>query len=111
MIPNLIEQNAVMKRKQMKRYCLLVLLIPIVGYTNTISSPGKAIVIGDSSRVFTRTCYYQDKAYSLGAILQVGSHYMVCTEEKKHESNGALRWAPLDQEHTEKSSQPSYQRQ
>lgn len=93
----------------MKKYWLLLCLIPILGHTNTVSTPGKAIILGNSNNAISkRVCYYQDRAYSLGAVLQIGEHYMVCSEENARESNGHLRWYPLGQERIKESNKPSY---
>jgi len=50
-----------------------------------------AVVVNNQGAKF-RVCYYQDKAYSLGAILQVGEYYMICHPANKFETNGALKW-------------------
>ncbi|MGC9460399.1 DUF1496 domain-containing protein [Vibrio genomosp. F10] len=60
-----------------------------------ISTPGKSIIAVDGSSAAKRVCYYQDQAYSLGAILQVGEHYMICKEANDFETNGALKWVQL----------------
>jgi hypothetical protein len=93
----------------MNKHWLMLGLLSTVGYANTISTPGKAIIVGNSNNALAkRVCYYQDKAYSLGAILQVGENDMICSEENAHESNGPLRWFPLGQERSEISNKPSY---
>lgn len=68
-----------------------------------VTLPNKAIVgIGiDASQVAKRVCYYQDQAYSLGAILQVGEHYMICQPTNDFETNGSLSWAPYTPAPTE----------
>ncbi|CAH0539475.1 DUF1496 domain-containing protein [Vibrio marisflavi] len=50
-----------------------------------------AVVVNNEDAKF-RVCYYQDKAYSLGAILQVGDYYMICHPANNFETNGALKW-------------------
>lgn len=92
----------------MEKYGLLLCLLSTLAYSNTISTPGKAIIVGSNREAIKRVCYYQDRAYSLGAVLQVGEHYMICSEENHRESNGSLRWYPLGQERIEESNNPSY---
>jgi hypothetical protein len=79
---------------------LLLILITILAATplnaKVSSTSNRAIIAVDGSNVAKRVCYYQDKAYSLGAILQVGDHYMVCKEANDFETNGALKWVPLE---------------
>ncbi|OIQ26676.1 DUF1496 domain-containing protein [uncultured Vibrio sp.] len=81
----------------MKKLFLLVATLMIApSNANVISTPGKAIIAVDGANAAKRVCYYQDQAYSLGSILQVGEHYMICKEANDFETNGALRWFPLE---------------
>ncbi|MDP5291133.1 DUF1496 domain-containing protein [Oceanimonas sp. CHS3-5] len=41
-------------------------------------------------------CYYADKRYSRGAVIQMGSQWFVCEREKSFEQNGRLSWHPFD---------------
>lgn len=63
---------------------------------NTITTPAKTVIGINASEIAKRVCYYQDQAYSDGAILQVGEHYMVCKAANDFETNGALKWVQLD---------------
>ncbi|RSD31397.1 DUF1496 domain-containing protein [Vibrio pectenicida] len=84
---------------------LLTLLLLISGPTSAyiITTPGKPVVAIDASNTGKRVCYYQDQAYSLGAILQVGDHYMTCDRANDFETNGALKWLPLDKQNQAES--------
>ncbi|MBU2897832.1 DUF1496 domain-containing protein [Vibrio hepatarius] len=73
-----------------------LLLIPGSTLAYIVTTPGKPVVAIDASNASKRVCYYQDQAYSLGAILQVGEHYMTCDRANDFETNGALKWIPLD---------------
>ena len=42
--------------------------------------------------------------FFLGAILQVGEHYMTCDRANDFETNGALKWIPLEQANQAKPS-------
>ncbi len=79
----------------MKYGLLLLLMFSGITSAKVISTPSKPIVAVDGSELAKRVCYYQDQAYSLGAVLQVGEHYLICTEANKYETNGALKWEPL----------------
>ncbi|WP_394127341.1 DUF1496 domain-containing protein [Vibrio hepatarius] len=72
----------------------LVLVSPVMA--TIITTPAKPVIGINASEIAKRVCYYQDQAYSDGAILQVGEHYMVCKEANDFETNGALKWVHLD---------------
>ncbi|EGR2446796.1 TPA: DUF1496 domain-containing protein [Vibrio cholerae] len=52
------------------------------------------IVIGDD--IAKRVCYYQDQAYSEGAVILVGEVYLSCQRANDFETNGPLQWLPLN---------------
>ncbi len=52
----------------------------------------------------SRVCYYNNAAYSIGAILQVGDHLLTCKEATSFETNGQVRWFPYDNAHTDQES-------
>lgn len=74
--------------------CLLA-LAPLA-HAKIIATPSKPIVAVDGSSIGKRVCYYQDQAYSIGSILQIGDHYLICKEQNDFETNGALMWHQLD---------------
>lgn len=81
-----------------KSFAVLLMMIAPVAAAKVITTPGeKPLVALDGSDIAKRVCYYQDQAYSLGAIVQVGDHYMVCKETNSFETNGALKWATLEE--------------
>ncbi|MEZ8823242.1 DUF1496 domain-containing protein [Vibrio amylolyticus] len=89
----------------MKKVLLIIATLTIAAANasaNVISTPGKAIIALDGASAAKRVCYYQDQAYSLGSILQVDEHYMVCKEVNDFETNGALRWFPLESKAADK---------
>ncbi|WP_256612978.1 DUF1496 domain-containing protein [Vibrio ostreae] len=57
----------------------------------SVSTPKPAIVL-DGGDMGKRVCYYEDKAYSEGAVLQVGEVYMLCQRASQIETNGPLKW-------------------
>nr|WP_236688463.1 DUF1496 domain-containing protein [Vibrio renipiscarius] len=59
------------------------------------STPSKAAVIVDGSALNQRVCYYQDHAYSLGAVIEVGNTIIRCGEANEFETNGHLKWVTL----------------
>ncbi|MFM2589524.1 DUF1496 domain-containing protein [Vibrio sp. TBV020] len=80
----------------MKPFPLLALaMISLPTFANIITTPAKPVIGINASEVAKRVCYYQDQAYSDGAILQVGEHYMLCTNANDFETNGALKWVQL----------------
>ncbi|ENM5720203.1 YnjH family protein [Vibrio mimicus] len=52
------------------------------------------VVIGDD--IAKRVCYYQDQAYSEGAVILVGEVYLSCQRANDFETNGPLKWLPLN---------------
>ncbi|CAH1595028.1 MULTISPECIES: YnjH family protein [Vibrio] len=57
----------------------------------------KALVVADG-KLGQRVCYYDDKAYTTGAVLSVDGVLLVCTDENDFETNGALKWVVFKQE-------------
>ncbi|MCG7488059.1 YnjH family protein [Vibrio sp. Of14-4] len=87
-----------------KSFLAVFLILAGPASANIITTPGKAVIAIDSGNAGKRVCYYQDQAYSLGAILQVGEHYMTCDRANDFETNGALKWIPLEQANQAKPS-------
>lgn len=81
------------------RLILLSSLIafPWISNAKVVSTPNTAVVVGVGSDIGKRVCYYQDKSYSVGALLKVGDYYMICKAENAYETNGALKWFTLEQ--------------
>ncbi|NVD06343.1 DUF1496 domain-containing protein [Vibrio sp. JPW-9-11-11] len=67
---------------------------------NTLTAAPKAVIGINANQATKRVCYYQDQAYSDGAIIQVGKHYMICSAANRFETHGALKWNPLDEQTT-----------
>jgi len=80
--------------KKLIGYCVLF-LSPVV-VAKSISIPAAPVVV--DGNIGKRVCYYQDQAYSEGALLQVGEMYMVCQAANKFETNGQLKWIKLEAE-------------
>ncbi|EJI2331333.1 YnjH family protein [Vibrio cholerae] len=59
--------------------------------TTTATLP---VVVSDD--IAKRVCYYQDQAYSEGAVIVVGEIYLVCQRANDFETNGPLKWLPLN---------------
>ncbi|NOH95765.1 DUF1496 domain-containing protein [Vibrio sp. 99-70-13A1] len=60
-----------------------------------IATPGKAAVVVSQPNTNQRLCYYDDKSYSLGAVLEVSGVLIECKAEKEFELNGTLQWVQL----------------
>ena len=72
-----------------------------LAYSNNFAAKAKPIVIMDGNN--SRTCLYEGKAYSLGAVILVGSVYLDCVPEKQIETDGRLMWEKTTLEIIEKS--------
>ena len=66
-----------------------------VNANKTISMPAKAAVVVTQSGSKQRVCYYDDKAYSLGAVVDVSGVLIRCAAENDFETNGALGWVEI----------------
>ena len=58
----------------------------------------KPLVIMNGSNNLNRVCLYEDKTYSLGAVILVGNVYLDCVPEKKIETDGRLMWERIQSE-------------
>ncbi|WP_391089677.1 DUF1496 domain-containing protein [Vibrio sp. NH-UV-68] len=74
----------------------LLSLIAQPSMASIITTPARPVIGINASEMTKRICYYQDQAYSEGAVIQVGDYYMVCAAAKEFETNGALMWRQLD---------------
>ncbi len=75
---------------------LLLLLVCELAQAQVSHLVPTPVVTLDASKLSERVCYYQNQAYSFGAIIQVGSYYMECKAANDFETNGALKWQRLD---------------
>ncbi len=48
-------------------------------------------------KIGQRICYYEDKAYTAGAVIKVDDVLLVCSDENDYETNGSLKWVVLKQ--------------
>lgn len=76
----------------------LFLLTSLLVAQSLHAEPPKTLLLEGNTP--QRVCYYKDKAYSEGAILQVGENYLICQRANKFETNGSLKWQPLNQKST-----------
>ncbi|PSW20617.1 DUF1496 domain-containing protein [Photobacterium sanctipauli] len=79
--------------KQWGFICLAVLAsasTPLVAKEYSVSSKPKVVVGGQLAD--QRVCYFDDKKYSLGAVIAVEGVLLECQPEKDFESNGRLSW-------------------
>lgn len=49
------------------------------------------------AETFQHVCWYQDKKYSEGAIIEVGSTLLICAIKHKNQPNSQLGWFKLDE--------------
>lgn len=76
--------------------CILLVGVFPAHANKVISTPSRGIAVVTDANLGSRVCYYEDKAYSLGAVLNVSGVLIECIEEKDFELNGALKWKALD---------------
>ncbi|MGF1910612.1 YnjH family protein [Vibrio kasasachensis] len=74
----------------------------LVGFASekSYSTPNRAAIVVDAENINHRVCYYQDKAFSLGALLEVGGYLLRCEEANNFESNGRLKWVAFGKTET-----------
>ncbi|PFG57871.1 uncharacterized protein DUF1496 [Vibrio sp. ES.051] len=58
------------------------------------TSETKALIVADG-KLGQRICYYDDKAYTVGAVIKVDDVLIMCTDENDFETNGSLKWFML----------------
>ncbi|GAB2663978.1 DUF1496 domain-containing protein [Vibrio panuliri] len=88
---------------------MLVTLLPLTSIAGekSYSTPNhRAAIVFDGQAVNQRVCYYQDQAYSEGAILEVGGYLMRCDNAHQFESNGRVKWVSFEKPQTEQTSKP-----
>ena len=61
-------------------------------------SSAKPVVIMGGSNNVSRICLYENDAYSLGSVIQIGDVYLDCVPEKKIETDGRLMWRKIEVE-------------
>ena len=85
------------KRKILKIFVILsaVLCSTSASANEIISTPAKAAVVVTQSGSQQRVCYYNDKAYSVGAVVEVSGVVIKCAAENDFETNGALGWVEI----------------
>ncbi|WP_299692228.1 DUF1496 domain-containing protein [uncultured Vibrio sp.] len=66
-----------------------------VNANKVISTPAKAGVLVTQGTLQQRICYYADKAYSIGAALEVSGVVIQCAPENDFEKNGSLAWVEI----------------
>ncbi len=72
--------------------CAAMALLSGSLFAKTYGTPdSKALVVADG-KLGQRTCYYDDKAYSVGAVIKVDELIFVCANENDFETNGSLKW-------------------
>ncbi|MFP2768274.1 DUF1496 domain-containing protein [Oceanisphaera sp. KMM 10153] len=47
-------------------------------------------------------CFYEDRRYSRGSVIEMGKQLFVCEREQSFEQNGRLSWHPFPLESNEK---------
>ena len=72
-------------------YCLLFSFAPILAS----AKEAKAHVLLEAETL-QHVCWYQDKKYSEGAIIEVGSTLLICAIKHKNQPNSQLGWFKLD---------------
>ncbi len=76
----------------------LSIILFAVSFTNLAYGnkyAAKPVVIMDGSNNMSRICLYEGKAFSLGAVILVGSVYLDCVPEKNVETSGRLKWEKI----------------
>ncbi|GHA30111.1 DUF1496 domain-containing protein [Oceanisphaera arctica] len=47
-------------------------------------------------------CFYEDRRYSRGSVIEMGKQLFVCEREQSFEQNGRLSWHPFPLESNDK---------
>ncbi len=77
----------------MLRFAFLLATLGACSVQAQVSHVNAAPVVTlDADTLGERVCYYDNHAYSFGAIIQVGDYYMECKAANDFETNGPLKW-------------------
>ncbi|HCE1878052.1 YnjH family protein [Vibrio parahaemolyticus] len=88
-----------MKFKRVSIFTLSAMVALLSGsvFAKSYSTPeSKALLVADG-KIGQRICYYEDKAYTAGAVIKVDDVLLVCSDENDYETNGSLKWVVLKQ--------------
>jgi len=77
-------------------FCMLLASAFPANANKVISTPSRGVAVVTDANLGARVCYYEDKAYSLGAVLNISGVLIECIEEKDFELNGSLKWKALE---------------
>ncbi|WP_139684329.1 YnjH family protein [Vibrio tasmaniensis] len=85
------------KRQILKGFVIVISIFCSVSANanKIISTPVKGAVVVTQNGSQQRVCYYDDKAYSLGAVVEVSGVLIRCSAENDFETNGALGWIEI----------------
>ena len=81
-----------------RRLSILLCVVSVTPHVYGDNFATKPIVIMEGSNNLSRVCLYENKTYSLGAVILVGKIYLDCVPEKKIETDGRLRWEKIRDE-------------
>ena len=76
------------------RVLALVLPILIVSSLAKAQTPKKHIWL--ETEVNHLICWYDDKKYTLGAVIEVNDTRLICTQRYPNQENGPVAWYQLD---------------
>lgn len=81
----------------MRRTLFFVLIaLPLTAMAKKPNSEPQVWLNGDS--LTTQVCWYQEKRYSEGAVIEMQGQLRVCANKEPNQSNGSLMWLPMDEE-------------
>ncbi len=60
----------------------------------------KPVVVFDSQDIYdqSKLCWYDNKRYTEGAIIQIGQSELVCAAKHTHFNNSELSWLRIDKD-------------
>lgn len=79
-----------------KLTALSLCLLSFPTLANALPQNNHAIVGINATELSKRVCYYQNHAYSEGAIIQVSDYFISCGAANDFETNGKLKWLLLN---------------
>lgn len=80
--------------RKLSTLSLCLLSFPI--FANSIPQNNHNIIGINATELSKRVCYYQNHAYSEGAIIQVSDYFISCGAANDFETNGKLKWLLLN---------------
>ena len=77
-----------------KEFCVVILLT----FSSQVFAKQTKTNVWVESELSSHICWYQNKRYSEGAIIDVAEFKLICEKEKTSQKNSKLKWLKINKE-------------